>query len=296
MPPKLAHLGFWGWMEPQVLVVSLLVAGLYLLVVDGPLGRAFPDRAPVPAAKQVAFVAAMLVVYAGFGGPLDVLADGYLFSAHMLQHVLEAMAAAPLLLIGTPDWLIRPLLRKRVTGWLLWKTTGPVQAIAIFNVIFALAFWPGFYTLMEVNGFVHFGYHAILLIASLIMWWPLLSPLPELPRLHPGLQILYVFLDGLPMLVPGAIVGLTYYTVYSFYNHTPRLFGFSQLGDQQFGGILCIVSIHLVLGAAFIVAFRKWVREERANRALPTAQSMGDFEADGYVPGTGRRAVWADQD
>ena len=273
MPAALAHLTWWQWLEPLPAGVNLVLMALYLYVTLGSGQRWFPG-ATRPRPRQVAaFLLGIFSVYLAFGGPLDILADGYLFSAHMAQHSIEAMASAPLLLLGTPDWLIRPVLKWRPTGWLLSHMVRPLIALLLFNVVFGLVVWPPLYALMEQNGAVHFLVHAAILITALAMWWPLLSPLPELPRLHPGLQLLYLFADGIPMLLPFVLVILDSQPLYTaVYAHAPRLFGLSLIGDQQLGGTLCLMTVHIAYGAAFIAAFQQWVRQERDKRVDPAIQ------------------------
>ena len=74
-----------------------------------------PLEAPAPA-QVVWFMAGLGVIFVALLSPLDGLGDDYLFSAHMLQHFLIAFVAPPLLLLGTPGWLVRPLATLPVVG------------------------------------------------------------------------------------------------------------------------------------------------------------------------------------
>ena len=124
----------WTW-EPSILIGLALLAG-------GCLGAAAWWRprlkAPEPhsAGKTFWFLAGLGVIFVALLSPLDALGDDYLFSAHMLQHFLIAFVAPPMLLLGTPAWLVRPLADMPVVGRALRLLTRPIVAFASFNLIF----------------------------------------------------------------------------------------------------------------------------------------------------------------
>src|SRR5207247_3327008 len=131
-------------------------------------------------------------------GWLHDLSDTYLFSAHMVQHLLLTLVVAPLFVAGTPGWMLRPLLRHPRTGTLLRWVTRPIPCFAIFNVVIAAWHLPPLYNAAMNNHNIHIFEHLLFIAAAVLMWWPVLSPLPELPRLSfPG-QMLYLFLMSLP--------------------------------------------------------------------------------------------------
>lgn len=264
MPEALRRLTLLQWIEPPVLIVTVLLMVLYLMTVDGPLKAYFPGATPVSKRQRMAFLIGLGLLYLGFGGPLDVLADGYLFSAHMTQHLLEAFGSAPLFLLGTPAWLIRPVLEWRPTGRILKTMTRPMVGFFSFATVMGLTAWPQFYDVMITNGVIHFLYHAAVLITALAAWWPTLSPLPELPRVHPGMRMLYLTASGLPMLAIFAPIALDTSPFYTYYLHTPRVFGLSPVADQQLGAIIMLAGAHIPVGIAFVYAFFDWTRQERA--------------------------------
>jgi len=105
-----------------------------------------------------------------------------------------------------------------------------------------------------------------------IMWWPILSPVPELPRGSYMTQLLYLFVLGLPMSLAGALITLADRVLYPFYVSAPRVWGLTPIADQQLGGLLMWVvgTIYLWITAT-VVWFRWSAREERgdAERAVP---------------------------
>ena len=122
--------------------------------------------------------------------------------------------------------------------------------------------------------------HLVFLATAVLMWWPILSPVPELPRAGYLAQLLYLFLLGLPMSLVGALITLAQSVLYPFYLTAPRLWGLSPVADQQLGGLLMWVVGALALwGAATVVWFRWCAREEGgdAERVVPL-EAYGNAE------------------
>ena len=106
----LTILGMWTW-EPSILVGTGLFLGAYLLAV-GPMRKRFTADGTIRRGQIAWFVSGTLVILLALISPLDTLGDEYLFSAHMIQHMLLAMIAPPLLLFGTPGWLVEAMIRR----------------------------------------------------------------------------------------------------------------------------------------------------------------------------------------
>ncbi len=251
-------------LHPSVVIGLVLLGGLYVL-----WGGLRADRRRV-----VAFGAALLVIFASLNGPLHDLSDNYLFSAHMGQHLLLTLLFPPLLLYGTPAWVVRRVLAPRWVTAFAGVVTRPVISAATFTAPIVLWHVPVFYEAALRHHNLHILQHLVFLTTAVIMWWPVLSPVPELPRLpYPG-QMLYLFLLGLPMSVTGALITLSDSVLYPFYAAAPRVWGLDALADQQIGGLLMWVVGGLALwGAMTVVWFRwsTWEARGEAERAVPLA-------------------------
>jgi putative membrane protein len=269
MPVNAASIwGDWSW-EPSVILGCLALASLYL-------GAAGPWRkrwlrsgrlaeAPISKGKIAWFMGGLAVVMFALLSPLDEIGDSYLFSAHMVQHLLLILAAAPMLLLGTPGWMLSPLLRnptiRSVGRWL----THPVVAFMIFNINFAAWHFPALYQATLLNENVHILEHLLFLGTAVLNWWPVIGPAEELPRLPSPGQMLYLFLDAIPGTVLGAIFVFADGPLYPFYISAGRLFGISPYVDQQLGGLIMASVGSLVYLAALGGVFAAWLeREDRA--------------------------------
>ena len=208
--------------------------------------------------QRVAFFSGLLVIFVSLNGPLHDLSDTYLFSAHMVQHLLLSLAVPPLLLVGTPGWMLRPFLSNRTVAAIARSVTRPTRCFIIFNVVIAAWHLPPLYnTAMEYHP-VHIVQHLTFLVASVLMWWPFLSPLPELPRLsYPG-QMLYCFLMVIPMSIVAIYIAMADHVLYPAYSLAPRVWGMTPMSDQQIGGLIMWVPGGLLFYVVMTFVFFKW--------------------------------------
>lgn len=227
------------------------------------------------ARRQIAsFTGALLVLFFALNGPLHNLSDSYLFSAHMAQHLLLTLLFPPLLLYGTPEWVVRPLVRRRWVMAMGRVVTRPLAAAALFTAPIVLWHVPAFYEAALRNHNIHILQHLVFLTTAVIMWWPVLSPVPELPRVPYPLQMLYLFLLGIPMSITGALITLPERVLYPFYAAAPRVWSWSPLEDQQIGGLLMWVGGGLILWVVVTVIWFRWTASEaREDAATPRPES-----------------------
>jgi putative membrane protein len=220
----------------------------------------------VPVGRQAAFLGGVLTMALALLSPLDDLSDHYLFTAHMLQHLLLILVVAPLLLLGIPDWLFRDLLRRTRLTPVARVARHPLIAFGLFNLIFAVAHVPALYELALASEPVHAAEHLVFLATAVVMWLPVLSPLPEL-RYPPLGQVLYLFLQTLPSGLVGALLAASGTAVYATYVLAPRVSPLSAQEDQQLGGLIMWVGTGFYFLIASGIVFFAWAaREEAANR------------------------------
>jgi putative membrane protein len=243
------HWNTWD-LHPTVVIGLVLLGGLF----------AYLGGFTSPRRHVASFLGALLVLFLALNGPIHNLSDTYLFSAHMAQHLVLTLLFPPLLLYGTPAHVVRPLLRTRWVMALGRVVTRPVMAAALFTTPIVLWHVPVFYEAALRNHGVHVVQHLVFLVTAVLMWWPVLSPVPELPRLpYPG-QMLYLFLLGIPMSITGALITLSARVLYPYYADAPppRVWGLPPLADQQIGGLLMWVPGGLVLWMAMTVVWFRW--------------------------------------
>ena len=224
----------------------------------------------------MAFLLGVNLMFLSLFSALDELGDRYLFSMHMLQHLILTTVGPPLLLIGTPDWLIQPLLRHRVVLSIGKVLTHPAVAFTLFNVNVWLWHAPPLYDATLVNQTLHILEHISFVLFSLLYWWPMFSPVKEgLPRLSTGGQVLYLFFGSMPMVLLGA--GLTFAPpLYAPYLYAPRVWGLSPATDQQLGGLLMWVPVSLYMIVIMSILFiRGMQQQERQQREEECKENRG---------------------
>lgn len=252
--------------HPDVLLLLLLLEAAYL----GALRLASRASQNTIKRSQVAwFTGGVLVLFLGAGTPIHDISEQYLFSVHMFQHTLFTLVAAPFLLLGLPDWLLRPLLRPAAVFRAARFLTHPFLAFVQFNLITLLTHLPLLVDLALRYHYLHLLVHMILVASALLMWWPVLSPLPELPRLSSPLQMAYLFLQSLVPTVLASFLTFAGSVFYEFYANAPRLWGLSARTDQQIAGLVMKLLGGAILWLAIGVVFFKWYNREEGAATHP---------------------------
>ena len=257
-PFALLHIGAQlSWTQYTVhwsTVIGLTALGaLYLW-----RARVYPE--PIGRTRPALFFSGLALMFFSLNGWIHDLSDYYLFSAHMVQHLFLAMGVAPLLIMGTPGWMLRPLLRAPALRTLARPLGSAFFCFALFNVVLIGWHLPPLYNLAMTYHEVHIVQHLLLLIASVIMWWPVLSPMAEFPRISYPAQMLYLFLMTIPMSVVSVSIAYANGILYPAYASAPRVMKLSPMDDQMLGGLIMWIPGGLYFFAVISVIFFKWQR------------------------------------
>lgn len=190
-------------------VVGVLVAMVVLY--EYGLRRLAPIHAPlgevvVTRWQRRSFYAGILSLYVVSTWPVHDIGESSLFMFHMAEHLVFGLIAPPLLISGTPWWLIRLVVRPVLP--VLKIVTKPFVALALFNGMLGLIHVPAVLNLMLENELAHFGLHAVLFVTGIFMWWPILGPITDIPQLPPFLRMGYVFLQSLVPTIPATFLAL----------------------------------------------------------------------------------------
>ncbi|HVE47223.1 MAG TPA: cytochrome c oxidase assembly protein [Acidimicrobiales bacterium] len=266
----LAHAGVsaWEWhAHPDVWTLVVVLAGAYWLAVRR-LGPARAARGePVVTRRQVTYFGlGLLALWLHSDWPVHDIGEHYLFSVHMFQHIGLTLIAAPLLLMGLPGWLVRFLLGPRPMRYVFSRIARPLPAAVLFNTVIVLSHWP-----VVVNGSlehhgVHFVVHVVLFTSALIMWFPVVNRLPELPTMTYPSRMLYVFLQSVIPTVPASFLTFGDGVLYRFYAEVPRPFSMSAIEDQQVAGALMKVYAGALLWGVIVSMFFRWYAKEEQGK------------------------------
>jgi putative membrane protein len=292
----LLHVDSFAWSEwvfyPEFLVGWVLFGAAYILFA-GPLRHRFEGSRPVPLWQAGSFAFAMLVMLLALQGPLHELSDYFLFSAHMVQHLLIMLVMPPFLLLGLPDWMVRPVLKVPGVNSLARLITRPVAAFLLVNLIFGVWHFPAPYDLMMRDHSVHVGMHLMIMAVGVILWWPVMSPLPELPRIPGPVQMLYLFVLGIPMMVVAVVIAFADTHFYTWYAAAPRIFPLSVIDDQRLGALIMWVPGALVMWLGITFAYFRWSRPEVSEDEARVAFAPPAMSVPGGISPPRRRSVRA---
>ena len=194
--------------------------------------------------------------------PVHDVAEGYLYSAHMMQHLLLTLVAALLLVVGTPAWMARRLLSSpglRVVRWL----TRPVFGLIQFNLVLVLSHWPVVVEATVRHHPLHFVAHAVLFISG----HPHVAAHRQPAARDPPSDAAGA--DALPVPADdrahgaGVVPHLQRQPLYRIYATFPRLWGISALTDQQTAGLIMKIVGGLYLWLVIAVIFFRWYERRR---------------------------------
>lgn len=254
---------FWAanWdVHPDRAALLAALAGAYALALALDRQR---GGWPFPWGRAVVFSLGLAALGLAVASPLHHLSDRYLFSAHMLQHLLLTLVAPPLMLLGIPRRVAPTAAQAPWLARFGRSQLYPVLAFGSFNAVFAFLHFPTLYDAIFADEVTHFLAHGALLIVALVTWLPLFSPAPDaLPRLSLPGQMLYCFLQTIPGSLVGSLITLSERTIYRHYGAAPEQLGLSPLADQQLGGLFMWV----IGGGYFLVLltvlFFVWADQE----------------------------------
>ncbi len=208
--------------------------------------------------QRAMFFTALAIIFLSLNGWLHDLSDSFLFSAHMVQHLVLTLVAPPLLVMGTPGWMLRPALRwPGVSPVARFVTKAPI-AFVIFNLVIIVWHLPPMYEFALEHHPIHIVQHLCFMVAATLMWWPVLSPMPELPRLSYPLQMLYLFLMTIPMSIVAVCIAYSDHALYPFYAAAPRIWGITPMQDQTIGALIMWIPGGLFFFTVISVIFFRW--------------------------------------
>lgn len=265
-------------LDIPVLVGIVGAAAIYLWVISPGERARYPSGEPVPPLRAASFFLGLLAFAVALLSPLEPLSDDFLFSGHMVQHILITIVGPPLILLGIPTWLYEATAQALGRVWTAWRLlTRPLLAFALFNLTFALVHFPAFYNLALRNENVHILEHVLLWSTAFIGWWPVLAPSVALGALSRPLKGLYLLGCTLPGQVVGALLTFAGSVVYDEYEKASRVWGLSPLTDQQIGGLIMWVLVGNFFLAVALLTLGRWAAAQAAadhrRPANPTRRS-----------------------
>lgn len=283
---SMSEFGLRALWSPGFLIVITILAVLYILAVDQFRLQWFRESSPVQLKKKISMLSGLAIYYLAQGGPLDLLSH-LVFSMHMLSMSLSYLIVPPMIIYGLPDWMLRRVLGVSGIGKTVRILTQPILTLVLFNILFSLYHFPVVLDYIMTHYAIHSIFFAVLLMAAFMMWWNVVSPLPEYERLSDVQKMGYVFANGVLLTPACALIVFAESTLYATYSDPtiwakalgycvpmgsdvilsmfkgPRDFAFfAPLDDQQFGGVLMKLMQELAYGVVLFYIFMRWFRRD----------------------------------
>jgi cytochrome c oxidase assembly factor CtaG len=219
------------------------------------------------ALQALAFGGGILALLAATVSPIDRLGEDYLFSAHMLQHVLLGDVAPLLLLLGLSRVLLRPATRRlqaieRALGPFAHPLTG------LFAWLGLMYLWhvPALYDAALAHPLVHVLEHMCFFAAGLALWWPLVQPVPMRRRMTGMWPVAYIAGAKAGLAALGLYLTWSTTVAYEHYEQVPRIWDLSAITDQNVGGAIMMVEQSLTLVIALVVLFARMLSQSEAEQ------------------------------
>jgi cytochrome c oxidase assembly factor CtaG len=270
----------WDVLDPLALLV-LVFAAVYVTGLARLTARV--GTLPVPASRVYSALGGLTILFVALAGPFDGFATE-VFWLHMIQHLLIALIAVPLLLLASPMpvylWAMPETVRLGAAE--LLSSKGPVRTVlarltypwvAAPLYIFTLYIWhfPPAFTAALDNPYIHYAQHFSFFVTAALFWWPLIGPAPVRSKLSYPQRMVYLLMVVTPSAFLGAVVTLTGHVIYDGYLDSPGHWGMTPLEDQQMAGVLLWVPGNVVYLATLTALFFKWAakEEKKAYTARP---------------------------
>jgi len=243
---------FQAHVEVWLLMIVIISSYVYAIKVIGP--RIVPHGVVVTRRQIQAFTAGALLMWIASDWPIHDIAEEYLYSVHMMQHMMLSYFVPPLMLLATPKWLFDAIFGTgRGFRVIKFLSRAPVAGV-LFNVVVMVTHIPDVVNRSVSNGPMHYSLHVLLVLTALLMWMPVCGPERSF-RLQYGGMMIYLFLMSVIPTVPAAWLTFAEGSVYKHYDIPIRVWGLSVTTDQQLAGAIMKAGGSMYLWTIIIVIF-----------------------------------------
>ena len=279
--------------DPAILAPLALFAGIYIWRFRAARREAGGRGAGFK--EAVAFTGAFIAILIALVSPLDGLGEDYLFSAHMLQHVLIGDIAPLLLLLALSRVIMRPATRRLMRfEQALGPLANPVTGLVIWLGLMYLWHAPVLYDGAVEHPLLHAFEHLCFFAAGIALWWALIQPVPMRRRLTGMQPVAYIAAAKGGLAALGLYLAWASTPLYPYYETTPRIWGLSPTEDQNVGGVIMMVEQSMTLVLVLVVLFVRMLgqseEEERRRERLEAAQASERVAPARAEPGPSRTA------
>ena len=280
LPPWQAHVDVW------LFILGIISLGFYVSRVIQPsaVARGLPA---ITSHQKLWFATGVAFMWLASDWPVHDIAEGYLYSVHMVQHLILTLVVPPAILMATPEWLARAVLGTGRFRDVVRFMTRPIPAALVYNLLVALTHAAFFVNDAIRYSWVHFLIHSSVMLSAFFVWNSICGPIPEWRLTFLGRGIHLFLLSVIPT-IPAAFLTTSTGVLYEVYNRPDRLWGVTVIGDQQAAGLVMKIGGGMYLWTIILITFIKGVQSENSSKNgrrgtfVPTVRPE-PLEADGVT-------------
>ena len=253
--------------EVWILIAGVLLLARYAVKVIAP-NFVEPNEEIYTRKNFFAFWAALFALWFASDWPMHDISEEYLYSVHMVQHMIISLIVPPLLLTALPVWLTKAIFGTFSGDRTFTKRiSNPIAAGVCYNLIVIVTHLPFAVNYSIESGAFHYFLHLAVFVSSLWMWLPIINPMKEY-RISLPTQMVYLFLMSVVPTVPAGFLTFAGGALYDAYDHQVRLWGIDITTDQQLAGLVMKLAGSIYLWVWIAVRFFQWSRRNQPEMVL----------------------------
>ena len=268
--------------EVWILVIGLVAAFTYAVRVVGP--KVAPEGQVISKTQMRTFILMIMLLWVFSDWPVHDLAEEYLYSVHMVQHMVLTYMVPPLALLATPEWLFRILIGNGRVYTVVRALTRPVVGVVVYNLTLLITHIPQLVNKSAEGGPLHYSLHVLVVVTSLMFWTPVCGPIREW-RMGDGAKMIYLFGTSLIPTIPAGWLTFAEGSVYNVYDTPVRVWGVSVLSDQQAaGGIMKLGGSTFMWIIIIWIFFKRFIGNFYSDQSYDKSKEIPDSEITGTDP------------
>jgi len=274
-------LRWWSW-DPVTILLIALSAVLYAVGVARLWRRAGVGQG-IRRWQAACFAGGLLSLVVALISPVDALGE-ILFSAHMAQHELLILVAAPLMVLGRPLapflWALPKPARETAGEWsqrpafaASWRfLTAPLTVFVVHGLALWLWHLPSLYQATLDDDFIHALQHLSFFLSAALFWWSLIHG--RFGRFGYGAAVVYVFFTSMHSGILGALLTFAPHLWYPIYQARTSRWGLSPLEDQQLAGLIMWIPAGVLFILLGLGLFAAWLGEAERRVAHTRSETL----------------------
>jgi putative membrane protein len=224
-------------------------------------------------------ICALITFIVGSTWPVHDISEKSMYFVHMIQHLAFINLLAIFVIFSVPTWLARFIFVRKYLKTIMRFSTRFIPATIVFNLLIVFYHWPAFVEATLNSGLLHFLAHTTMVFGFIIVWFVVLSPVPEIARPSPIVQMIFLFLQSIVPTIPASFLTLGSEPLYKSYEKLPKMFSMSALEDQQAAGLIMKIGQGLLIWAMIAVIWFTWSISERSRELRFQSEKTNKLEA-----------------